>query len=108
VKLGVPSEDPSTFMGAVIDRRPSTRFASTSMWARTGKVVLGGDAPQDGKATSFRRRSSPIDPKARIAQEEIFGPVLAFIRAKNYEDALRIANTEYGLTGAVYSKDLSG
>ena len=42
---------------------------------------------------------------ARVAQEEIFGPVLAIIRAKDYDDALRIANgTEYGLTGAVYSK----
>ena len=42
----------------------------------------------------------------RIAQEEIFGPVLAIIRAKDYDDALAIANnTEFGLTGAVYSKN---
>ena len=43
---------------------------------------------------------------ARIAQEEIFGPVTAFIKAKNTEDALRIANgTQYGLTGAYFSRD---
>jgi 1-pyrroline-5-carboxylate dehydrogenase len=43
---------------------------------------------------------------AKIAQEEIFGPVLAIIRAKDYDDALRIANdTEFGLTGAVYTKN---
>ena len=45
-----------------------------------------------------------VAPNARIAQEEIFGPVLAVIRAKDYDHALEIANnTEYGLTGAVYS-----
>ena len=47
-----------------------------------------------------------IKPDARISQEEIFGPVLAVIKAKDYDDALNIANnTIYGLTGAVYSKN---
>ncbi|MFL6229327.1 MAG: aldehyde dehydrogenase family protein, partial [Pyrinomonadaceae bacterium] len=42
----------------------------------------------------------------RVEQEEIFGPVLACVRAQDFDDALRIANdTEYGLTGAVYSND---
>ncbi|MCL2659891.1 MAG: aldehyde dehydrogenase family protein, partial [Acidobacteriaceae bacterium] len=45
-----------------------------------------------------------VAPTARIAQEEIFGPVLAVIKANDFEDALAIANgTEYGLTGSVYS-----
>ena len=45
-----------------------------------------------------------VAPTARIAKEEIFGPVLAVIRARDFDDALEIANnTEYGLTGAVYS-----
>ncbi|GAC1506606.1 MAG: hypothetical protein NVS2B12_21210 [Ktedonobacteraceae bacterium] len=45
-------------------------------------------------------------PNARIAQEEIFGPVLAVIKAKDFDDALAIANgTEYGLTGSLYTKD---
>ena len=44
--------------------------------------------------------------KSRIAQEEIFGPVVAITRAEDFADALRIANdTEYGLTGAVYSRN---
>ena len=43
---------------------------------------------------------------ARIAREEIFGPVVALVRARDFDDALRIVNsTEYGLTGAVYSQD---
>ncbi len=47
-----------------------------------------------------------VKPNARIAQEEIFGPVLTVIQSKNFVDALKIANdTIYGLTGSVYSKN---
>src|SRR5262249_47491666 len=47
-----------------------------------------------------------VDSKATIAQEEIFGPVLACIEAKDFDDALSIANsTRYGLTGAVFSRN---
>jgi 1-pyrroline-5-carboxylate dehydrogenase len=47
-----------------------------------------------------------LSPQDRICQEEVFGPVLAVLKSKDFEDALQIANdTEYGLTGAVYSKD---
>ena len=47
-----------------------------------------------------------VDPKARIFQEEIFGPVLAVAKARDFDHALEIANdSEYGLTGAVYSND---
>lgn len=45
-------------------------------------------------------------PNARIAQEEIFGPVLALTKASSFEEALEIFNgTEYGLTGAIYARD---
>jgi 1-pyrroline-5-carboxylate dehydrogenase len=47
-----------------------------------------------------------VKPGATIEQEEIFGPVLAVIKAENYDDAIKIANdTQFGLTGAVYSAD---
>jgi 1-pyrroline-5-carboxylate dehydrogenase len=47
-----------------------------------------------------------VDPKARIAQEEIFGPVLSVISARDFDEALTIANDNpYGLTGGVYSKN---
>ncbi len=47
-----------------------------------------------------------VAPNARISQEEIFGPVLAVIKARDFDDALTIANgTDYGLTGALYSRD---
>jgi 1-pyrroline-5-carboxylate dehydrogenase len=49
-----------------------------------------------------------VAPNARIAQEEIFGPVLAVIKARNFDEALAIANdSEYGLTGALYSRDIA-
>ena len=45
-----------------------------------------------------------VAPTARLAQEEIFGPILAVIKAQDFEDALAIANnTDYGLTGSVYT-----
>ena len=45
-----------------------------------------------------------VDPKARIFQEEIFGPVLAVTKARDFDHALEMANdSQYGLTGAIYS-----
>jgi len=77
---------------------------------KEGKLECGGkkiDTADGGfyiEPTIF----SGIDPMARISQEEIFGPVLAFIKADSFDDALKIANnTEFGLTGAVYSRNRS-
>jgi 1-pyrroline-5-carboxylate dehydrogenase len=71
-----------------------------------GRLLLGGEK---GKAAGFYIRPTVIadvDPLARIAQEEIFGPVLAVLKARDYQEALEIANnTEYGLTGSVYSRN---
>ena len=71
--------------------------------ARCSPAASGAKA----RATSSNRPSSATwQPTATIAQEEIFGPVLALIRARDFDDALAIANnTEFGLTGAVYSRD---
>jgi 1-pyrroline-5-carboxylate dehydrogenase len=73
---------------------------------KEGKLVLGGErAPGDGYFVP-PTVIVDVDPKARIAQEEVFGPVLAVIKAKDFNHALEIANnTEFGLTGAVYSKN---
>ena len=95
-----------TFMGAVIDRNA---FRSIRDYIETGKkegrLMLGGevDESRDGyfiPPTIF----ADVEPDATIAQEEIFGPVVAFIRARDFDHALEIANgTEYGLTGGVFS-----
>ena len=71
-----------------------------------GRVVAGGKV---GDAAGFFVEPTVIAdvaPGATIAQEEIFGPVLAVIRADDFDQALTIANnTEFGLTGAVYTKN---
>ena len=71
-----------------------------------GRVLIGGGA--DGEQGFFIEPTviADVKPGGTIEQEEIFGPVLAVIKAENYDDALNIANdTQFGLTGAVYSSD---
>ncbi len=75
---------------------------------KEGKLIAGGNAvstPEGGyyiQPTVF----SEIPPHAAIAQEEIFGPVLAIIKVESFEEGLRIANnTEYELTGSLYTND---
>ena len=71
-----------------------------------GRILTGGtfvDTPEKGRYIA-PTVIADVAPTARIAQEEIFGPVLAVIKSSSFEDALTIANnTEYGLTGAIYS-----
>ena len=107
LKVGDPV-DPATSMSAVINQKA---FKNINDYiekgkAEGGRVVAGGGA--DGERGFFIEPTviADVKPGATIEQEEIFGPVLAVIRAENYDDALKIANdTEYGLTGAVYSTD---
>jgi 1-pyrroline-5-carboxylate dehydrogenase len=71
---------------------------------KEGQLLAGGVA--DDKEGFFIQPTviGDVDAKATIAQEEIFGPVLAIIKAKDFDDALRIANdTQFGLTGAVFT-----
>ncbi|HJQ37399.1 MAG TPA: L-glutamate gamma-semialdehyde dehydrogenase [Thermoanaerobaculia bacterium] len=71
---------------------------------KEGQLLAGGGA--DDKEGFFIQPTviGPVDAQSTIAQEEIFGPVLAVIKAKDFDDALRIANgTQFGLTGAVFT-----
>jgi acyl-CoA reductase-like NAD-dependent aldehyde dehydrogenase len=72
------------------------------------KIAIGGKRPADLAKGYFVEPTIFVDVKnsMKIAQEEIFGPVLAVIRYKNIDDAIRIANDSiYGLGGAVWSRD---
>jgi len=95
------------YMGAVIDEAACRKIKEyIEIGRKEGKAVLAeGKVPERGyfvPPTIF----AGVDRNARIAQEEIFGPVLAVIRAKDFDEALAIANgTKYGLTGALYSND---
>lgn len=101
------AEQAQSQMAAVIDQAAYEKILSyIEIGKSEGRLVVGGGQgdPQGYfiEPTVF----ADVSPDARIAQEEIFGPVLAVIRAKDFDDALRIANaTIYGLTGSVYSRD---
>jgi RHH-type proline utilization regulon transcriptional repressor/proline dehydrogenase/delta 1-pyrroline-5-carboxylate dehydrogenase len=102
--VGDPAQ-PSTKVGPVIDAKAQ---ANIQQYIEKGKaeatLALAMPTPETGYfvgPTVF----TDVPPDAVIAQEEIFGPVLAVIKAQDFEDALRIANdTDYGLTGGLYSR----
>jgi 1-pyrroline-5-carboxylate dehydrogenase len=107
ITVGDPTGTAAT-MSAVINEKA---FKSINSYVEKGKaeggrVVAGGGS--DGEQGFFIEPTviADVKPGATIEQEEIFGPVLAVIKANDYDDALRIANdTQFGLTGAVYSTD---
>ena len=102
-----PAEDPGNYMGPVVSETAmKTIFGYIDLGKHEGKLLTGGErAPGDGYFVQ-PTVIGDVDPKSRIAQEEVFGPVLAVIKSRSFENALEIANdTEFGLTGAVYSKN---
>ncbi len=72
-----------------------------------GRVIDGRESRSHARATYVPPTViADVDSQARIFQEEIFGPVLAVTKARDFEHALSIANdSQYGLTGAIYSND---
>jgi len=71
-----------------------------------GRLIVGGNAIQtaDGGYYIAPTVIADVAPTSLLAQEEVFGPLLAVIRASDFDDAMAIANaTEYGLTGAIYT-----
>jgi RHH-type proline utilization regulon transcriptional repressor/proline dehydrogenase/delta 1-pyrroline-5-carboxylate dehydrogenase len=103
-----PSEHPATQVGPVIDGPAQEKILSYIELGRTeGKEVVSIDVSQHSTEGYFVPPSafSDIAADARLAQEEIFGPVLAIIRVKDLDEAIEVANgTEYGLTGGIFSR----
>ena len=107
--VGDPSNY-SNYMGAVIDDDAYNKIIGYIALGRSeGRLLLGGtDTEETNEGGYFVHPVviADVAPTARIAQEEIFGPVLAVMRAQSFEDAMNIANsTEFGLTGALYSNN---
>jgi len=106
IRVGDP-RDPETFMGPLINMRAmATVLDYIEIGQREGKLVLGGK--RIGEKGYFVEPTilTEVDSKATIAQEEIFGPVLAVLKAQDFKHAIEIANdTEYGLTGSVYTNN---
>lgn len=105
---GLTVGDPAqrgTFMGAVIDDRSRDKIRGyIEEGRREARLAFGGEAPAGDGYFVAPTIIADVHPDARLSQEEIFGPVLAFLKARDFDEALAIANnTEYGLTGGVYS-----
>jgi len=101
-----PATDPETQVGPVAAQRYLNRILDyIEVGKSEGRLLCGGNTMPGGffiQPTVF----GDVSPSARIAREEIFGPVLALIRATDFEAALAMANdTEYGLTGGLYTQD---
>jgi 1-pyrroline-5-carboxylate dehydrogenase len=106
IPLGHPSLQRCTF-GPMVDgaaKRKTLEYIEIG--SKEGKLVAGGKAGPASGNYVLPTVIVDVAPTARIAQEEIFGPVLAVIKVKSFDEGLAVANnTEYGLTGSVFTND---
>jgi RHH-type proline utilization regulon transcriptional repressor/proline dehydrogenase/delta 1-pyrroline-5-carboxylate dehydrogenase len=107
LKVG-PAEDPASSISAVIDEESLNRIRSyVDLGRQTGREALGVDV---GTLTDEGFYVGPhiftdVPPGGRLAQEEVFGPVLCVLRAADLDEAFRIFNgTDYALTGGIFSR----
>src|SRR5262249_31742697 len=105
LKMGT-AENPDNYMGPVISagaQKSILQYIETGK--EEGRLVSGGEARPGGDFVG-PTVIADVEPGAKIFQEEIFGPVLAVTKARDFEHALEMANdSEYGLTGAVFSNN---
>lgn len=107
LKIGSPAEN-GTNVAAVINRRSFDKTLEyIEKGVSEGGQLLAGGTGDDSEGYFIQPTViANVEPGATIEQEEIFAPVLAVIKARDFDHALEIANdTEFGLTGAVYSTD---
>jgi 1-pyrroline-5-carboxylate dehydrogenase len=99
--------NPEFYTGPVIDEKAYNKILEyIEIGKKEGKLVAGGEKGPDSGYFILPTVFADVDPQARIMQEEIFGPVVAFTKARDFDHALEIANnTEYGLTGSVFSRN---
>ncbi|UGQ12283.1 aldehyde dehydrogenase [Yinghuangia sp. ASG 101] len=111
IKVGDPS-DPTTEMGPLVAQRQQQRVRQyiEAGIAEGAKLVVGGTELPEGVERGWYVRPTlftGVDNSMRIAQEEIFGPVIAVIPYSDEDEAVRIANdSEYGLAGSVFTPDI--
>ena len=106
IRVG-PADDPANDMGPVIsdDARRSI-LSYIDVGKGEGRLIAGSPMQEGGGYFIPPTVIADVESSARIFQEEIFGPVLAVSKARDFEHALKMANdSQYGLTGAVYSNN---
>jgi 1-pyrroline-5-carboxylate dehydrogenase len=105
ITVGDPTENKP--MGPVVSEKAMNGILNyIEIGKKEGRLIHGGGRATEAGDGYYIQPTviADVPPTARIAQEEIFGPVLAVIKSRNFDDALAIANnTEFGLTGAVYT-----
>ena len=97
-KTGEPL-DPSNYLGSLVD---SEHFKKVTSYLKNDNMITGGktEKPNYVLPTIFDH----VDPNSKLAQEEIFGPILSVITVKTLDEAIAVANnTEYGLTASVFT-----
>ncbi|MEC0242848.1 L-glutamate gamma-semialdehyde dehydrogenase [Paenibacillus dokdonensis] len=99
--------DAAANLGPVIDEKAYAKIREyIEIGKQEGRLVLGGGTGNPNGFFIEPTIFADVDSNARISQEEIFGPVVAFTKAKSFDEALDFANnTDYGLTGAVISSN---
>ncbi|MGP3987269.1 aldehyde dehydrogenase family protein [Streptomyces sp. 3N207] len=110
VRIGPGHTDPD--LGPLVSLKQQARVAEFIDTLTSGEVVVGGSVPEGAELGGGAYYSPTIvdgvDPASRIAQEEVFGPVLAVMTFGSPEEAVRLANcTPYALMGAVWTRDIS-
>ncbi|MDQ0247332.1 1-pyrroline-5-carboxylate dehydrogenase [Bacillus fengqiuensis] len=105
LRVGLPEENAP--IGPVIDQRAMEKILAYIEIGKEEGTLLAGGSKADGNGFYIEPTVfADVDPKARIMQEEIFGPVLALAKAADWKEAIEVYNdTEYGLTGAYFSQD---
>ncbi len=106
LKVGNP-EEYGVFMGAVIDSKAHKSIMEyVESGKKDGRCLTGGKKGSEEGYFIEPTVIADVPPTAKIACEEIFGPVLAIIKCKSFDEGIAIANgTEYGLTGALYTSN---
>jgi 1-pyrroline-5-carboxylate dehydrogenase len=99
--------DPKNAVGAVINEKAQKKILEyAALGRKEGRIVAGGKA---GPKKGFFVMPTVVDGvrrDSRLACEEIFGPVLSVLKVRSFEEGIAVANdTEYGLTGSLYSRD---
>lgn len=107
IKIG-PTKYYDNYLGPVINEISFNKIMNyIEVGKREGKLLIGGE-PHENREGFFIKPTVfvDIDTKGRIWKEEIFGPVVGVVKYKNFDEGVKLFNdTEYGLTGAIYTKD---
>ncbi len=105
IKVGFP-EEPATIVGPVVDKEAHERVKRyVEIGKGEARLAFEGTVPEGDGYFVAPTIFGEVSPTARVAKEEIFGPVLAVLKAKDLDEAIRFANdTEFALTGGLYSR----